>query len=147
MQRGFDLFNTGDIDTLFAEIFDPDVDYRGEPQIGALSGTPNDPHGSASVRDAWDAFFAMFDEVTPSAVELAHDGPGRVSGEANMVARAGPARCRSTPSSTSRGSSPTAAGGSCRQARPGRGAAGPERLGARHPRQAHSLEPGSTFRR
>ncbi|HEX4625838.1 MAG TPA: hypothetical protein VH231_15425 [Solirubrobacteraceae bacterium] len=31
VQRGIDLFNAGEIDALFADVFDPDVDYAGDP--------------------------------------------------------------------------------------------------------------------
>jgi ketosteroid isomerase-like protein len=87
VRRGFELFNAGDLDTLFAEVFDPEVDYRGDPQITALTGTPRNGHGAETVRDLWAAFFAMFDEVRLNDIDLTYHGQGRVTGTCHMVAR------------------------------------------------------------
>ena len=89
VQRGIDLFNAGEIDALFADVFDPHVDYAGDPDVSVLTGNPPEGRGAATVRRLWEAFFAMFDEIALSDVRLEHDGPGRVTGSAHMVARGG----------------------------------------------------------
>jgi ketosteroid isomerase-like protein len=89
VRRGFELFNAGDLDTLFAEVFHPDVDYSGDPEVSALAGFPVEAHGIAGVRAVWEAFFAMFDEVHLSEVELTSGDGGTVFGRAHMIARGG----------------------------------------------------------
>jgi hypothetical protein len=89
VQRGFELFNTGDLETLFTEVFDPRISYRGDPQISALAGFPTDAEGVEHVRAVWEGFFAMFDEVQLIGVELSPEGERRVTGSCHMVTRGG----------------------------------------------------------
>ncbi|MDQ2938979.1 MAG: hypothetical protein M3R23_00440, partial [Actinomycetota bacterium] len=70
VQRGFELFNAGDLNTLFTETFDPEIAYRGDPDISALAGFPTDAEGADGVRAVWEAFFAMFDEIQLTEVQL-----------------------------------------------------------------------------
>lgn len=88
-RRGFELFNAGDLDTLFAEVFHPQAEYHGDPDISALAGFPADHSSVEAVRKVWTAFFAMFEEITLSDVELIADDEDRVFGTAHMVSRGG----------------------------------------------------------
>jgi ketosteroid isomerase-like protein len=89
VRRGFELFNSGDLHTLFAQIFDPEISYRGDPQISALAGFPTDTEGIAGVRAVWEGFFAMFDEVKLTEVELSAEGGQTVLGSCHMVTQGG----------------------------------------------------------
>jgi ketosteroid isomerase-like protein len=89
VRRSFELFNEGRVDAIFEEIFDPDIDYSGDPDISALAGSPTDKRGAEAVRDVWQAFFGMFEEVQISNVELEEIAPGQVVGSGHMVARGG----------------------------------------------------------
>jgi hypothetical protein len=89
VRRGFELFNSGDLETLFGEVFDPQISYRGDPQISALAGFPTDAEGVEGVRAVWEGFFAMFDEVRLADVELATEGKATVIGSCHMVTRGG----------------------------------------------------------
>jgi hypothetical protein len=89
VRRGFELFNSSDLETLFTEVFDPEISYRGDPQISALAGFPTDAEGVAGVRAVWEGFFAMFDEVRLADVELATEGKATVIGSCHMVAHGG----------------------------------------------------------
>ena len=89
VRRGFELFNAGDLDTLFTEVFHPEVDYSGDPEVSALAGSPVEVHGIAGVRAVWEAFFAMFDEVHLSEVELFPGGGDSVFGRAQLISRGG----------------------------------------------------------
>ena len=89
VRRGFELFNTGDLDTLFAQVFHPDVDYSGDPRVSALAGFPADAKGVEEVRAVWAAFFAMFDEVHLSEVELTSGEGDSVFGRAHLLTRGG----------------------------------------------------------
>jgi ketosteroid isomerase-like protein len=89
IRRSFELFNAGDLESVFDEIFDPDIDYAGDPDISALAGSPVDMRGIDAVRTVWTAFFEMFDEVHLSAIEVEEIGPGQAMGSAHMVARGG----------------------------------------------------------
>jgi ketosteroid isomerase-like protein len=89
VRRGFELFNSGDLETLFREVFDPKISYRGDPQISALAGFPTDAEGVAGVRAVWEGFFAMFDEVQLTEMELSSQGEGTVTGSCRMVAHGG----------------------------------------------------------
>ncbi|HEY8778570.1 MAG TPA: nuclear transport factor 2 family protein [Solirubrobacterales bacterium] len=85
VQRGFDLFNAGDLDTLITETFDPEIAYRGDPDISALAGFPTE--GADAVRAVWEAFFAMFDEVQLTDIELVPEDGETVLGRCHMVAQ------------------------------------------------------------
>lgn len=87
--RSFELFNAGDLETVFDEICDRDIDYSGDPDISALAGSPVDLRGIDAVRSVWTAFFEMFDEVHMSGIEFEEIGPGQAMGSARMVARGG----------------------------------------------------------
>ena len=89
IRRSFELFNEGRVDAIFEEIFDPDIDYSGDPEVSALAGWPADMRGADRVRGVWQAFFEMFDEVQISNIELAEIAPGQAVGSAHMVARGG----------------------------------------------------------
>ncbi len=89
VQRGFDLFNAGDLDTLFTETFDPEIAYRGDPDISALAGFPTDAEGAIAVRAVWEAFFGMFDEIQLTEIELTLENEHTVLGRCHMVARGG----------------------------------------------------------
>jgi hypothetical protein len=89
VQRSFELFNDGDRETIFEEIFDCDIDYAGDPDISALAGSPTDLRGIEAVRSVWTSFFEMFDEVHLSEIEFEEIGPGQAVGSAHMVARGG----------------------------------------------------------
>jgi ketosteroid isomerase-like protein len=89
VRRGFELFHAGDLDTLFAEVFHPDVDYSGDAEVSTLAGYPPEAHGTAGVRSVWEAFFAMFDEVHLSEVELISGEGDSVFGRAHMLTRGG----------------------------------------------------------
>jgi hypothetical protein len=90
IQRGFELVNAGDLETLFAEIFHPKIDYSGDPDISILTGLPVEVTGAAGVRDVWAAFFDMFDEVNLVDIELEPtDEDGRFRGQSRMVTRGG----------------------------------------------------------
>jgi ketosteroid isomerase-like protein len=89
VQRGFDLFNAGDLDTLITETFDPEIAYRGDPDISALAGFPTDAEGADAVRAVWEAFFAMFDEVQLTDIELVPEDGETVLGRCHMVAQGG----------------------------------------------------------
>ena len=89
IRRGFELFNAGDLDALHSEVFDPEIDYSGDPQISVLTGLPVEVKGGREVLAVWEGFFAMFDDVsaTEIAVEPTPDGP--VLGSCRMLARGG----------------------------------------------------------
>jgi ketosteroid isomerase-like protein len=87
VQRGFELFNSGDLDTLFEQVFDAEISYRGDPQISALAGFPTNAEGVDHVRAVWEGFFAMFDEVQLTGVELSAEGERTVTGSCHMVTR------------------------------------------------------------
>lgn len=89
IRRSFELFNAGRMDAIFDEIFDPDIDYAGDPDIGALVGLPPDLRGADAVRPLWKAFFEIFDEVQISDIELEEIAPGQVLGSGHMIARGG----------------------------------------------------------
>jgi hypothetical protein len=89
IRRSFELFNAGDLETVFDEIFDRDIDYSGDPDISALAGSPIDLRGIEAIRSVWTAFFEMFDEIHLSEIELEEIGPGQAVGRARMVARGG----------------------------------------------------------
>jgi hypothetical protein len=89
IRRSFELFNAGDLETIFDEIFDRDIDYSGDPDISALAGSPVDLHGIEAVRSVWTLFFDMFDEIQLSEIEFEEIGPGQAVGRAHMVARGG----------------------------------------------------------
>jgi hypothetical protein len=89
IQRSFELFNAGDLETIFDEIFDGEIDYSGDPDISALAGSPTDLHGIDAVRSVWTSFFEMFDEVQLSEIEFEEIAPGQAVGRARMVARGG----------------------------------------------------------
>ena len=90
VRRGLELFNKHDLEQLFEEIFHPDVDWRGDEGISVLTGLPVDTTGRAGVRNAWTAFFAMFDEINLEDVEFSPgESAGEVRGSARMVTRGG----------------------------------------------------------
>lgn len=89
IRRGFDLFNSGDLETLFTETFDPEIAYRGDPDISALAGFPTDAEGADGVRAVWEAFFAMFDEIQLTEIELIPEDSDTVLGRCHMVAQGG----------------------------------------------------------
>ena len=89
IRRSFELFNAGDLETIFDEIFDRDIDYSGDPDISALAGSPVDLRGIDAVRSVWRSFFEMFDEIRLSEVEFEEMGPGPAVGRAHLVARGG----------------------------------------------------------
>ena len=89
IRRSFELFNAGDLETIFDEIFDRDIDYSGDPDISALAGSPTDLRGIEAVRSVWTLFFEMFDEIRLSEVEFEEMGPGQAVGRAHLVARGG----------------------------------------------------------
>jgi hypothetical protein len=89
IRRSFELFNSGRVDVVFDEIFDPDIDYSGDPDIGALAGWPSELRGAEAVRSLWQSFFEMFDEVRISDIELEEIAPGQVLGSGHMIARGG----------------------------------------------------------
>ena len=89
IERGFDLFNSGDLETLFSETFDPEISYRGDPDISALAGFPTDAEGVDGVRAVWEGFFAMFDQVQLTEVELAPEDEETVLGSCHMVTQGG----------------------------------------------------------
>jgi hypothetical protein len=89
IQRSFELFNAGDLETIFDELFDGNIDYSGDPDISALAGSPTDLHGIEAVRSVWTSFFEMFDEVQLSEIEFEEIAPGQAVGRARMVARGG----------------------------------------------------------
>ncbi len=89
VRRGVDLFNAGDRDVFFSAIFHPDVDYSGDPEVSALTGFPVHARGVEHVRAVWDAFFAMFDRVQLSDVELELGEGDVVLGRGHMVSRGG----------------------------------------------------------
>jgi hypothetical protein len=87
--RGFELFNSGDLDTLFEQVFDAEISYRGDPQISALAGFPTDAEGVDHVRAVWEGFFAMFDVVQLTGVELSAEAERTVTGSCHMVTHGG----------------------------------------------------------
>jgi ketosteroid isomerase-like protein len=89
VQRGFELFNAGDLEALFTETFDPKIAYRGDPDISALAGFPTNAEGADAVRAVWEAFFAMFDEVQLTDIELVPEDGETVLGRCHMVAQGG----------------------------------------------------------
>jgi ketosteroid isomerase-like protein len=89
VRRGFELFNSGDLKTLFTETFDPEISYRGDAQVSALAGFPTNAEGVDGVRAVWEGFFAMFDEVRLTEVELSAEGGDTVIGSCHMVTRGG----------------------------------------------------------
>jgi hypothetical protein len=89
IRRSFELFNAGDLETVFDEIFDRDIDYSGDPDISALAGSPVDMRGIEAVRSVWTSFFEMFDQVHLSEIEVEEIGPGQAVGRAHMIARGG----------------------------------------------------------
>jgi SnoaL-like protein len=89
VERGFELFNSGNLEILFAEIFHPSISYRGDPDISALAGFQADAEGVDGVRAVWEGFFAMFDEVQLTDVELTARDERTVLGRCHMVTRGG----------------------------------------------------------
>jgi ketosteroid isomerase-like protein len=89
VRRSFELFNAGQVDRLFEETLDPDIDYSGDPDVSALVGSQPDLRGARAVRAVWRAFFEIFDEVQISDIELEEVAPGQVVGSGHMVARGG----------------------------------------------------------
>ena len=89
IRRGFELFNAGDLETLFDEILDRDIDYSGDPDISALVGSPVELRGIEAVRSSWTAFFEMLEEVHFSEISFEEIGPGQAVGRGHMVARGG----------------------------------------------------------
>jgi ketosteroid isomerase-like protein len=89
IRRGFELFNAGDLETLFRDIFHPEVDYSGDPDISILTGLPVMGKGAEEVRELWQAFFAMFDEVAMEEIQLDADPDGNPIGSCRMMARGG----------------------------------------------------------
>ena len=90
VRRGFEFFNAGDLDALVTEVFHEEIDYAGDPQISGLTGLPVDVKGGPGVRDVWQGFFDMFDDVTVADIELDPPAqPGVVRGTGRMVARGG----------------------------------------------------------
>lgn len=66
IRRSFELFNEGRVDAILEEIFDPEIDYSGDPEVSALGGWPTDVRGAVQ--------------------EIA---PGQPVGSAHMLARGG----------------------------------------------------------
>lgn len=89
VERGFELFNSGEFDVLYAEIFDPNISYRGDPEISALAGVLAEAEDAAGVRAMWESFFGMFDEVQLTEVELTARDERTVLGRCHMVTRGG----------------------------------------------------------
>jgi ketosteroid isomerase-like protein len=89
VRRGFDLFNAGDLDGVFEEVFHPEIDYAGDPDISALAGFPAVSKGADQVRAVWAAFFAMFDAVELSDISLEPAEGDTVVGSAHMLTRGG----------------------------------------------------------
>jgi ketosteroid isomerase-like protein len=89
IRRSFELFNADEADTLFADLFDPDVRYSADPQISALVGSPTEIRGIDAVRETWRAFFEVFDNVQLTEIEFEEASPGRAIGSAHMVTRGG----------------------------------------------------------
>jgi hypothetical protein len=89
VRRGIELFNAGNLETLFKEVFHPDIDYDGEPNISVLTGLPVQVTGVDEVGMVWESFFAMFDEVTLSEIVLETNADGNVLGSCRMLLRGG----------------------------------------------------------
>jgi ketosteroid isomerase-like protein len=89
VRRGFELFNSGDLETLFAETFDPKISYRGDPKISALAGFPTDAEGVEAVRAVWEGFFEAFDQIQLDDIELSAEGDATVIGSCHMVTHGG----------------------------------------------------------
>jgi ketosteroid isomerase-like protein len=89
IRRGFELFNEGDLGTLFSDVFHPEIDYRGDPDISALAGFPTNAQGVEGVRAVWEAFFGMFDNVHLGEIELESTGDDEVQGSCHMVTHGG----------------------------------------------------------
>src|SRR4051794_36393270 len=87
IRRTFELFNAGELETIFAEMFDPDIDYSGDPDISALAGFQVDLRGTDAVASTWASFFEMFDVVRLSKIELEEIAPGQAFGSLHMVTR------------------------------------------------------------
>ena len=89
VRRGFELFNAGNLDELVGEVLHPEINYHGDPEISVLTGLPVEVKGAEQVRRVWESFFAMFDDVGMSALELEAGPNGRVVGSCRMSARGG----------------------------------------------------------
>jgi ketosteroid isomerase-like protein len=89
VRRGFEQFNAGDMDALFGETFDPDISYRGDPQISALAGFPTDTEGVQGVQAVWEAFFEAFGNIQLTEIELSAEDEETVIGRCHMVTRGG----------------------------------------------------------
>jgi hypothetical protein len=89
VRKGFELFNAGRLDAVFTEVFHPEIDYRGDPDISALAGFAPDAKGADAVRAVWEAFFAMFEQAQLSEIELEATGDDEVLGDFHMVAHGG----------------------------------------------------------
>jgi ketosteroid isomerase-like protein len=89
VRRGFELFNEGDLDALFAEVFHPDVDYSGDPDLSALAGFPAEAHGVEAVRAVWEAFFAIFDEIQLTELDAVPGEGDEVFASAHMITQGG----------------------------------------------------------
>jgi hypothetical protein len=89
IRRSFELFNAGELEVIFDQVFDRDVDYAGDPDVSALAGSPTDLRGVEQVRSVWTSFFEMFEEVHLSEISIEEIAPGRLVGSAHMVARGG----------------------------------------------------------
>jgi ketosteroid isomerase-like protein len=89
IRRAFELFNAGDFDTVFADVFHPEIDYRGDPDISALAGFPTDAQGTDGVRAVWEGFFSMFDRIELNDIQLEASGDDEVLGSCHMVTQGG----------------------------------------------------------
>jgi SnoaL-like domain len=89
IRRGLELFNSGDLETLFREVFHPEIVYHGEPNISVLTGKPVEVTGVDEVGAVWEAFFAMFDEVRLDEFEFDEVEGGVVLGKCRMLLRGG----------------------------------------------------------
>jgi SnoaL-like domain len=84
-----ELFNSGDLETLFREVFHPEIHYHGEPNISVLTGNPVEVRGVEEVGAVWESFFAMFDEVSLDELELEEGEDGVILGSCRMLLRGG----------------------------------------------------------
>ena len=89
IRHGLELFNAGDFETLYRDVFHAEIDFHGDPQISVLTGLPVLRKGAEQVRGAWEAFFAMFDDLELTDVELEPNPDGIVLGSCRMIARGG----------------------------------------------------------
>jgi hypothetical protein len=89
VRRGFELFNSGDLETMFEEVLHPEIYYDGEPNISVLTGIPVQLTGVKEVSVAWESFFSMFDEVSMTEIELRAEEGDRVLGTSRIQMRGG----------------------------------------------------------